>query len=176
LTLSLVREYHQALSTPLPADVYPDEMDSSAEMWADGMRTFSYFIREGVLAKHIYTCNKETLQEEPTLLFRDFQLHVALSRQCGDESALGITTICSPLSHELTRSRDTAGLYFTHVAGIGYGNNSAAVPWENAPECVRQAREFLLYRAREYGECEDISINQLTTLAWVATGSKRVRV
>ena len=49
-------------------------------MWADGMRTFTYTIRDGVVAKHVFTCNLPTLQEEPTVLFHDIQVHVELSR------------------------------------------------------------------------------------------------
>ena len=61
-----------------------------------------------------------------------------------------------------------------YLAGKGHGNNGA-VEWEDVPPCVTQARELLLHCGRCYGENEDIAINKLVVLAWVATGSRKVR-
>ena len=81
LCLEDVREMQQTIWTSLPHDLCPDGMEHSVVVWGDGMQTFSYGIQNNVVAKHIFTCNQPTLQEEPTMLFHDFQLHVHLSRQ-----------------------------------------------------------------------------------------------
>jgi hypothetical protein len=89
VSLDAVRNFQEAISTPLPADIYPDKMDSSAVIWGDEMRTFWYYFGNGAVVKHIYTCNEDVLQEEPTQLFEEFQLHVELSRKFSKGSVPG---------------------------------------------------------------------------------------
>lgn len=45
------------------------------------MRTFYYLLNDLAYVKHVFTANIPSLQEEATLLFRDIQLQVELSRQ-----------------------------------------------------------------------------------------------
>lgn len=92
LELESVRDPQQTLPMILPLDVYPASVEPSAIMWQDGMRTLSYNIKkdEGIIVKHIFTCNLVRLQEEPTSLFRDFQTDVELRRQGGDSAGGGV--------------------------------------------------------------------------------------
>jgi hypothetical protein len=83
LSLNTIRAYQSVLSSPQDSDICPDDVESSVEIWGDGLRTLCFAFDESTRVKHIYTCNKEELQEEPTFLLREFQMNVALSREHG---------------------------------------------------------------------------------------------
>lgn len=57
--------------------------------------------------------------------------------------------------------------YFYYTVG------ESVIAWDKAPSCVVRAKELLLDCTRSYGETE-MSINQLSLLAWVTSGTKRV--
>jgi hypothetical protein len=93
LSLDTIRAYHSVLFSPQPSDICPDDAESSVEIWGDGLRTFCFALDESTRVKHIYTCNKEELQEEPTFLLREFQMNVALSREHGTRASFACVSI-----------------------------------------------------------------------------------
>jgi hypothetical protein len=52
------------------------------------MRTFKYEMDESAFLKHIFTCNRKSLQGEATFLFEEIQRHVPLSRDIATGTAL----------------------------------------------------------------------------------------
>lgn len=64
--------------------------------------------------------------------------------------------------------------FFSCPAIGGRLESAAAVPWEQAPQCLSQARELMVLQARAYCESEDCSLDKLDTLAWIKSGVGKV--
>ncbi|KAI0924466.1 hypothetical protein AcW2_005345 [Taiwanofungus camphoratus] len=120
---------------------------------SDGMHTSWYKFGEEIVVKHLFTQNREDLQEEATQLFRDFQTDIEL---VGCRTSKGLST----------------GPYYTYLVGSGDANESA-IPWTDVPECVSRARELIVRRGRANGEKTNFCVEQLTIIAWINPGSKK---
>ncbi|THG99799.1 hypothetical protein EW026_g2605 [Hermanssonia centrifuga] len=122
----------------------------------DGMRTFVYTANnpDSPVIKHIYTCNRPSMQVEPNYLFRDLQLFVHLQWQ-------------------KAATKLAIGPYFTYLAGFGHEGESTPDPWNKVPVCITRAREFMQNLGRRSGQYEAFTVDQLTVLAWHNTGSRK---
>lgn len=63
--------------------MYPDDrhivgVESTEAEAQDGMRWFTYDLGNGAVVKHVFTCNLDKFQEEPSQLFRDIQMSAEL--------------------------------------------------------------------------------------------------
>ena len=89
-----VRDSHRMTPDSRPIDTYPEGAVCTAlDVEEDGMRTFIYAIKEQVWLKHLFTCNRSTVQKAANQLFLDLQLHVPLARQQA-ATQLGSGTRC----------------------------------------------------------------------------------
>ncbi|RDB27915.1 hypothetical protein Hypma_002236 [Hypsizygus marmoreus] len=154
LSLGQVRDLHQSGVMSHSYNEYPVAMvDASVGMWQDGMQTLTYTLKGkgkkiGPMVKHIFTGNTPSLQTDANILFRDFQMDVPLRRRVCDGSP-----------------------YFSYTAG-GLPAKTTGISWQDVPPCVTRAKDLLLHRGRCYGEI-DLSMNYLSVIAWVTSGSRK---
>jgi hypothetical protein len=92
--LELAREHAQALPSVAPSNLVPKTVVTTVSAWADGMHTYCYAVNDMVAVKHVFTSNRQHLQEEANILFRDIQVHVELRRE-----AKGPGILMLPLFH-----------------------------------------------------------------------------
>lgn len=77
-----VRDPHRMTPDSRPIDTYPDGVECTTfDTDEDGRRTFIYSIKERVWIKHLFTCNRSTIQKPVNQLFIDLQMHVPLAWQ-----------------------------------------------------------------------------------------------
>ncbi|KZP19722.1 hypothetical protein FIBSPDRAFT_892493 [Athelia psychrophila] len=144
--LKTAREHPQSLPLLGPGDRVPKCYVSDPPFlnWDDGMRTYCYTLGNDASMKHVFSYNTPSLQVGADTLFLEIQSKVQLS--------VGPTN------------------FFSCPAIGGRLESAAAVPWEQAPQCLSQARELMVLQARAYCESEDCSLDKLDTLAWIKSG------
>jgi hypothetical protein len=140
----------------------------------EGTRVLTYMIRgeENTYIQHVFTGNLLRLQPHATLLMRDIQLYVELTRPCTEN---GAHLLCSCVL--LLTLSFFLGPYFYYIAAAPSDlRKPTDKKWSNLPGCLNQAKEIVLHRTRMYGEVKDtqISVNHLRLLAWVTAGTKKV--
>ena len=74
-----VRDPHKTTPDTTPTDTYPEGVVCQVLDGEKGsMRTFVYTIGEAVELRHVFTCNRPTVQQPASRLFIDMQLHVPM--------------------------------------------------------------------------------------------------
>ena len=88
----------------MPVDVYPESVSYRVlEGEKGGRQTFIYTIGESIEIKHVFTCNRPSVQEHGNRLFRDIQIHVPMTWQ-GAKTRLASGASRVLLVRELTQS------------------------------------------------------------------------
>ncbi|KAL6304551.1 hypothetical protein BKA93DRAFT_783028 [Sparassis latifolia] len=136
----------------LPWDRPSDGVSSFTVKRPDSMRVFRYKLGDSQIATHLFTGNLEKHQDQPTRLFREFQMKIEMPMR-GLKAGLG------------------AGPYYTYF--VGKEGGVPAVPWADVPECVSAAKELMLHLGRTDGGESSLKIDQLIVLAWTSTGSRK---
>jgi hypothetical protein len=82
--LSFVRDPQDRLPLSLPINTYPQPVKLKVAQFVEGTKVLTYVIHgeENVYIKHVFTGNLLRLQPHATLLMRDIQLYVELTRPC----------------------------------------------------------------------------------------------
>ncbi|CCM00591.1 uncharacterized protein FIBRA_02627 [Fibroporia radiculosa] len=115
----------------------------------DGSRIFSYQFQKDISVRHLFTCNSDKLQEEPSRLFRDLQIEVEMTwRKSIDNLAIGSC--------------------YAYFAGRNFEHKEGAASWTQVPQCILKARELLQNRCAS----DEGTVNWMILLAWVKPGSK----
>jgi hypothetical protein len=94
MRLEFAREHAQALPSVAPGNLVPKTVAKTVSAWTDGMHTYCYAVNDMVAVKHVFTSNRQHLQEEANVLFREIQIHVELRRE-----AKGPGILVLPLFH-----------------------------------------------------------------------------
>lgn len=176
-----MRDPQDRLPISFPFNVVPESVITYVKTYKSGIKAISYSLKEEgeVLVNHIFTGNVPSLQETATTLLENIQLDVELKRPFNDNS-----TCCSRIKSELSLSSidmfcDSAP-YFSYLAKRPKGKKDQPIdtPWENVPACLNDAKAHLADRVGNYTDVEKsrVSITQLKLLAWVASGSRIVRL
>ncbi|KAF9456067.1 hypothetical protein BDZ94DRAFT_1276582 [Collybia nuda] len=159
LPLWFLRDPQQRLPVPMPYNTYPNGVDVRYTVRDNDMRAYTYVVSgdkdESVSVKHIFTCNSQHLQEDATQLLEAFQLDVPMQRKMGKTSL--------------------PYFYFEFSSGEASGilPSPPTTTWEDAPPCVLKAKEHLMSRAHVYGEKPEVTVNTLSILAWISTGTRK---
>ncbi|CAL1714543.1 unnamed protein product [Somion occarium] len=153
-----VRNPYNTAPITFPWDRYPSSSVTctSVKNEESGMRTFIYEISPSVVVKHFFTCNQRALQEDATLLFREFQLTVKLEWQ-GAKTNLAL------------------GPYFTYLAGNGHEGNHSSEAWKGAAPSIARSRKIMEGLMQGDGKrlSKSCTLENLTVLAWYATGHRK---
>jgi len=86
--LAFVRDPQDRLPLSLPINTYPQPVKMKVARFVEGTKVLMYMIRgeENTYIKHVFTGNLLRLQPHATLLMRDIQLYVELTRPCSENS------------------------------------------------------------------------------------------
>jgi hypothetical protein len=169
-----VRDPHRMAPDSRPVDTYPEGvLCDISKMEENAMLTFVYTLREGVLIRHLFTCNRSSVQKYANELFGAIQMQVPLIWMGATTGlATGEWDILLVL---LLEKLDwmPVGPYFSYLVGPGHGDDASAVPWDKVPECIQTIREKIQDFTAE-GGLEGYKVSQMTVLAWQATGKRKV--
>lgn len=94
--LSFMRDPQDRLQLSLPINTYPQPVKMKVAQFLEGTRVLTYMIRgeENTYIQHVFTGNLLRLQPHATLLMRDIQLYVELTRPYTEN---GACLLCSYL-------------------------------------------------------------------------------
>lgn len=68
----------------------------------------------------------------------------------------------------------SSGPYYTYLAGFGHEDGASAVAWAKVPDCVTNVRNVMQDTAMKEGREDKFRVDQMTILAWHATGNRKV--
>jgi len=90
--LSFMRDPQDRLQLSLPINTYPQPVKMKVAQFQEGTRVLTYMIRgeENTYIQHVFTGNLLRLQPHATLLMRDIQLYVELTRPCTESGAYSL--------------------------------------------------------------------------------------
>jgi len=120
----------------------------------DKSRLFSYQFAPAIIIKHLFTCNLDSLQQEPDRLFRDLQVNVEL-------------VWCNP------KEVPTVGSCHTYHVGDELANTSSITPWNDVPECVMKARGLMERRCSVAEPDTTLVINSMSVHGWMKAGRRK---
>jgi hypothetical protein len=123
------------------------------------MCTFQYNIRESVVFKHVFTSNREELQVVSGQLWEAIQLEVELRKETS-----GTKSQCGPSTLQRLDLMFT-GPYFVYRTDE-----------RRDPVPISQTKKFMDHILKYYAELEGARVVNLTALAWLTPGTKRVRI
>lgn len=177
MELPFMRDPQDGLQLSLPINTYPKPVKMKVAQFLEGTKVLTYMIRgeENTYIQHVFTGNLLRLQPHATLLMRDIQLYVELTRPCTENGAYSLC-FCV-LFADLVVICFCLGPYFYYIAAAPDDlRKPTDKKWSNLPKCLNQAKEIVLHRTRMYGEVKNkqISVNHLRLLAWVTAGTKKV--
>lgn len=151
VAVDYVRGHRTTAPTNWPWDRPTKGINSNSQGSTDGSLAFSFDFGDGVMANHLFTCNAESLQEDPNRLFRDIQVDVELAWRAGQ----------------------VMGSCYTYVAGSSFVGGHIACPWTEVPDCITKARLLMQNRCSALGNFVVSAINNLQIHAWMKPGSKK---
>ncbi|KAI0343310.1 hypothetical protein BDW22DRAFT_1356923 [Trametopsis cervina] len=150
-----VRDPHRMSPDSRPVDTYPNGVACDIlDAGNDGMRTFVYTVRRNVTIKHLFTCNRSTVQKTANQFFSDVQMQV-------------------PLTWQSAKTVLASGPYFTYLAGSGHEGGAHAVPWDQVPACVSAIRSTMCDLAAREARHAGLQIDQMTMLGWHTSGNRK---
>jgi hypothetical protein len=89
MELFFMRDPQDRLPLSLPINTYPKPVKMKVAQFLEGTKVLTYMIRgeENTYIQHVFTGNLLRLQPHATLLMRDIQLYVELTRPCTENGA-----------------------------------------------------------------------------------------
>ncbi|KAH0836906.1 hypothetical protein J3R83DRAFT_8721 [Lanmaoa asiatica] len=149
-SLSSLRDPYQSSTLTQPTNYFPSVVVSDGITWNDGMQSWTYNVRDGVILCHVFTGNQKHLQEDANALFERIQCEVLL------------------------RKEDPSSPYFTHTTRLSHPSDGseATVPG-GTPDCVRIAYHTLCEFVHRYGEMDKPRFREVRVQGWANSGSKR---
>ncbi|OBZ74135.1 hypothetical protein A0H81_06177 [Grifola frondosa] len=151
-----VRNQYGVARVSFPQDRYADDVECKTRDGVDGMRNYTYKMHGSAVVRHLFTCNLEHAQTEPTLLFKTLQADIEIPWERSIKS----------------KATSSMGPVYSYLIEGGHAGAADIDPWANAPECISKAKELLLRRARGPHGDTLVNIQQLTVVAWLTSGRK----
>ncbi|KAF8550734.1 hypothetical protein OG21DRAFT_1513652 [Imleria badia] len=149
-SLSSLRDPYQSNTLIRPTNDAPSVVVCDSITWDDGMQSWIYSVKNGVILCHVFTGNQEHLQEDATALLMRIQCDILL------------------------RKDDPPSPYFTHSTRLSHpSDGSETMVPGGTPDCVRIAYYALCDFVNRYGEMDKPRFGEVRIQAWVTSGTRK---
>ncbi|KAL4065739.1 hypothetical protein V8B97DRAFT_1982678, partial [Scleroderma yunnanense] len=150
-----LRDMYSLSMVTRPLHNVPHYIDFEEARWDTGIETYMYLIKENVRAFHVFTGNKEELQQDADTFLEDIQRDVILSREDGSRAFFTFTTAIGTIADQ---------------------DPPVFVLPRDVPKCIARASLYLANITERYGQLEKPCFGRISILAWTATGTRKWKV